>query len=68
MNLLTRTVLENLIKMDMKWYVMSLQGSGAKKLNDLKMIFQTWLYWYYYVKKVCDQYEKRKYIQMETLS
>ncbi|PEA01258.1 hypothetical protein CON37_28925 [Bacillus cereus] len=43
-------------------------GSGAKKLNDLKMVFQTWSYWYYYFKKVCGQYGKRKYIQMETLS
>ncbi|RCX34175.1 hypothetical protein DEU45_1531, partial [Bacillus sp. AG102] len=30
-------------------------GSGAKKLNDLKIFFQTWPYWYYYLKKVRDQ-------------
>ncbi|WP_218937984.1 hypothetical protein, partial [Bacillus cereus] len=45
-----------------------LSGSGAKTSKHLKMIFQTWSYWYYYLKKVCDQYGKRKYIQMETLS
>ncbi|MED3369877.1 hypothetical protein P4392_24210, partial [Bacillus thuringiensis] len=43
-------------------------GSGAKKLNDLKIFFQTWPYWYYYLKKVRDQDGKRKHIQMETLS
>ncbi|WP_240792606.1 hypothetical protein, partial [Bacillus thuringiensis] len=43
-------------------------GSGAKKGNFLKIVFQTWLYWYYYLKKVCAQYGTRKYIQMETLS
>jgi len=46
-----------------------MDGSGATKLNDLKMFFQTWPYWYYYLKRfVIDQYGKRKYIQMETLS
>ncbi|RCX34180.1 hypothetical protein DEU45_1536, partial [Bacillus sp. AG102] len=33
----------------------SIEGSGAKKLNDLKIFFQTWPYWYYYLKKVRDQ-------------
>ena len=37
-----------------------------QKRNDLKMVFQTWLYWYYYL-QVCDQYGTRKYIQMEAL-
>uniref|UniRef100_UPI00299F5C34 hypothetical protein n=1 Tax=Bacillus thuringiensis TaxID=1428 RepID=UPI00299F5C34 len=46
----------------------SIEGSGAKKLNDLKIFFQTWPYWYYYLKKVRDQDGKRKHIQMETLS
>ena len=26
------------------------KGSGAKR-NDLKMVFQTWLYWYYYLQR-----------------
>ncbi|MEC2866707.1 RNA chaperone Hfq [Bacillus cereus] len=26
----------------------TLYGSGAKKRNDLKMLFQTWQYWCYY--------------------
>ncbi|CUB51067.1 hypothetical protein BN2127_JRS10_00584 [Bacillus subtilis] len=42
-------------------------GSGAKNRNALKVFFQTRLYRYYHLKKVCDQYGKRKYIQMEAL-
>nr|WP_236830637.1 hypothetical protein [Bacillus thuringiensis] len=34
----------------------------------MKIFFQTWPYWYYYLKKVRDQDGKRKHIQMETLS
>ncbi|MBG9667830.1 hypothetical protein ABB10_07735 [Bacillus thuringiensis] len=48
-------------------FLVMLLGSGAKNRNDLKVFFQTRLYWYYYLKKVCDQYRTRKYIQMETL-
>ncbi|WP_198174666.1 hypothetical protein [Bacillus thuringiensis] len=48
-------------------FLIIIDGSGAKNRNDLKVFFQTRLYWYYYLKKVCDQYEKRKYIQMEAL-
>ncbi|PFT85361.1 hypothetical protein COK81_23685, partial [Bacillus thuringiensis] len=36
--------------------------SGAKNRNALKVFFQTRLYWYYYLKKVCDQHGTRKYI------
>jgi hypothetical protein len=34
----------------------------CKKLNDLKIFFQTWPYWYYYLKKkkVRDQDGKKK--------
>ncbi|MED3088150.1 hypothetical protein P4379_18535 [Bacillus toyonensis] len=30
-------------------------GSGAKKLNNLKMVTQTWSYWYYYFKRLSDR-------------
>lgn len=31
------------------------------------MIFQTYSYWYYYLKKVCNPYKNRKSIQVEIL-
>ncbi len=33
-------------------------GSGVKKLNDLKMVFQTRPYWYYYLKRWVISIEK----------
>ncbi|MEC3103687.1 hypothetical protein [Bacillus thuringiensis] len=56
------------LKIPQMGQVIKNKGSGAKKLNDLKIFFQTWPYWYYYLKKVRDQDGKRKHIQMETLS
>ncbi|MEI4617331.1 hypothetical protein [Bacillus cereus] len=38
------------------------KGSGAKNQKCLKKVYQTWSYWYCYLKKVCDQYETRKFI------
>ncbi len=32
-------------------FVFPKKGSGAKKKNDLEMVFQIWLYWYYYLKR-----------------
>ncbi|EEM37606.1 hypothetical protein bthur0004_66300 [Bacillus thuringiensis serovar sotto str. T04001] len=48
-------------------------GSGAKKLNDLKMVFQTWPYWYYYLKRRETRMEKenifkRKYYQPDIIA
>ena len=32
-------------------YLYELQRFWCKKRNDLKMVFQTWLYWYYYLQR-----------------
>ncbi len=37
---------------------MSFADSAATKLNDLKMFFQTWPYWYYYLKRCVISMEK----------
>ena len=39
----SRNILDNLIHAFLRFW--------CKKRNDLKMVFQTWLYWYYYLQR-----------------